>query len=76
MHDYVHSDRGSSFMLMELKDWLLSHNVSSSHTTPYNPIGNGQYERFNGTIWKTVCIHAILNLLETQFEAVSPDSHM
>ena len=75
MPGYVHSDRGSSFMSKELKDWLLSHKVPSSHTTPYNPRGNGQCERFNGIIWKTVCLarHAH-NLLETQWEAVLPDA--
>ena len=54
MPGYVHSDRGSSFMSKELKDWLLSQKVPSSHTTSYNPRGNGQCERFNGIIWKTV----------------------
>ena len=48
---YVHLDRGSSFMSQELKDWLHSKNVPTSRTSPYNPRGNGQCERFNGIIW-------------------------
>lgn len=33
--------------------------VNISTTTPYHPQGNGQYERFNGAIWKTV--HLLLH---------------
>jgi len=28
--------------------------VRKSRTTPYHPAGNGQVERFNGIIWKTL----------------------
>ena len=51
---YVHSDRGSSFLSKELKDWLHSKGVVTSRSTPYNPRGNGQVERFNDIIWTTV----------------------
>ena len=51
---YIHSDRGSSFMSKELKDFLTSYGVATSRTTAYNPQGNGQAEKFNGTIWKTI----------------------
>lgn len=51
---YIHSDRGSSFMSRELKEFLDSCGVASSRTTPYNPQGNGQAERYVGTIWKTI----------------------
>lgn len=51
---FIHSDRGSGFMSQELKAWLSNFGVVTSRTTPYNPRGNGQVERFNGTIWKTI----------------------
>ena len=43
---YVHTDRGRSFMAKELKDFLLERGVSSSRSTPYHPVGNGQCERY------------------------------
>ena len=51
---YIHSDRGSSFMSYELKQFLTSKGISTSRTTPYNPRGNGQVEKSNGTIWRAV----------------------
>ena len=51
---YIHSDRGSSFMSNNLKSWLHSMNIPTSRTTPYNPAGNGQCERYNQTIWKAI----------------------
>lgn len=51
---YLHSDRGTSFMSAEVKNFLNSRGIASSRTTPYNPRGNGQVERFNGTLWKAI----------------------
>ena len=51
---YIHSDRGSAFMSEELKSFLHSKGVASSRTTAYNPRGNGQVERLNGSLWKTI----------------------
>lgn len=51
---YIHSDRGTAFMSNELRHFLTSHGVACSRTTPYNPQGNGQVERLNGTLWKTI----------------------
>ena len=51
---YIHSDRGASFMSKELKEFLTSLGTATSHSTPYNPQGNGQVERYNGIIWKHV----------------------
>ncbi|XP_045766956.1 uncharacterized protein LOC123868459 [Maniola jurtina] len=51
---YIHSDRGSSFMSEEFKSFLRQSNIASSRTTPYNPQGNGQVERLNGTLWRTI----------------------
>ena len=53
---YVHSDRGQSFMSNELKNWLHSKGIATSRTTPYNPQGNGQVERYNGIIWRTITL--------------------
>lgn len=52
--DSIHSDRGSQFISCELKEFLWQHGVVITHSTPYHPIGNGQCERVNGTIWKTI----------------------
>lgn len=51
---FIHSDRGTSFMSKEIKEFLDSCGVASSRTTPYNPQGNGQAERYVGSIWKTI----------------------
>ena len=53
---YVHTDRGTSFMSKELKNFLLSKGISSSRSTPYHPQSNGQIEKTNGTIWKTITL--------------------
>ncbi|GFV40286.1 putative retrovirus-related pol polyprotein from transposon opus [Trichonephila clavipes] len=42
-----------------------------SHTTPYNPAGNGQVERYNGIIWKTIQLALRSNSMKTeQWEGV------
>lgn len=56
MPNFIHSDRGSSFMSQELKMYLSQKGVATSRTTPYHPIGNGQVERYNGIIWKAICL--------------------
>ena len=53
---YVHSDRGSSFMSEDVKQFFMRHGIATSRTTPYNPRGNSQCERYNGIIWKTVVL--------------------
>ncbi|KAG8173283.1 hypothetical protein JTE90_009856 [Oedothorax gibbosus] len=53
---YIHSARGTSFMSQELKSFLTSSGVATSRTTAYNPQGNGQVERYNGIVWKTVLL--------------------
>ena len=53
---YIHSDQGSNFMSYEFKSWLHSKGIPTSRTTRYNPRGNGQVERYNGIIWKTVLL--------------------
>ena len=51
---YVHSDRDSAFESQEFINFLQSWNIYKSRTSPYHPAGNGQIERFNGIIWKTI----------------------
>ena len=53
---FVHSDRGTSFLSTELRQFLHSRGVATSYSTPYNPRGNSQVERYNGIIWKAVSL--------------------
>ena len=56
MPAYIHSDRGSSFLSQETKTFLHNYGVVTSRTTPYNPEGNGQVERYNGVIWQSILL--------------------
>ncbi|GFW91327.1 hypothetical protein TNCV_737421 [Trichonephila clavipes] len=71
MPSFIHSDRGSSFMSHELKSFLTSQGIATSRTTSYNPAGNGQVERYNGIIWKTIQLALRSNSMKTeQWEGV------
>ena len=75
MPGYVHSDRGSSFMSKELKDWLHSKGIATSRTTPYNPEGNGQTERYNGIVMKAITLALRSRNLDIKFwKTVLPDA--
>ena len=75
MPAYIHSDRGAAFMSEELKQFLLSKGIASSRTTPYNPKGNGQVERYNGIIWKTILLALQTKGLSVEhWENVLPDA--
>ena len=50
----IHSDKGSGFISTSMRRYLNEMGINISTTTPYHPQGNGQCEKFNGTIWKTV----------------------
>ena len=54
MPAFVHSDRGLSLICHELWTYLAEKGVATSRTTPYNPAGNGQIEKCNGTVWRAV----------------------
>ena len=56
MPSSIHSDRGPSFMSTELRQFLHSKGIGQIRTTPYNPQGNGQVERLNGTIWGAITL--------------------
>ena len=72
---YVHSDRGSSFISRELKQYLNDRGVATSRSTPYHPTGNAQCERVNQTVWRTVKLTLRnLNLPELSWETVLPQS--
>ena len=71
---YVHSDRGPSLMSEELSTYLLERGIASSHSTAYNPRGNGQVERYVQTVWKAVLLSLKShNLPETEWETVLPE---
>jgi hypothetical protein len=58
-------------MSEELKQYLHSQGIATSRSTPYNPQSNGQVERLNATLWKsiTLCLRS-KNLEITQWELV------
>ena len=72
---YIHTDQGSNFMSKELKTFLLQKNIATSRTTPYNPQGNGQIEKFNGTLWKSVTLALqSRGLPQSNWQDVLPDA--
>jgi hypothetical protein len=61
-------------MTKELKDFCSNREIATSRTTPYNPCGNGQVERYNGIIWRGVTLALKSKELPvTQWETVLPD---
>ena len=48
--------QGSAFLSQELKEFLTRRGAATSKTTPYYLSGNGQCERYNGIIWKSVLL--------------------
>ena len=50
----IHSDRGTQFESHEMKTFLLNNGIIKSRTTPYRPQANGQCEKTNGTVLKTI----------------------
>ena len=73
--NYVHSDRGRQFISENLKSFLLAYGIGSSHSASYNPRGNGQCERYNGIIWKSIQLALkSKGLKQTQWESVLPEA--
>ncbi|XP_068229230.1 uncharacterized protein [Palaemon carinicauda] len=67
--------RGPSFISEDLKDFLMKKDVATSRTTPYNLKGNGQAEKYNGILWKTLTLALkTRNLDVSQWETVLPDA--
>jgi len=72
---YIHSDRGTSFLSKELREYLSRRGIASSKTTPYHPAGNGQVERYNGIVWEAVQLSIkSSNLPVAKWEMVLPDA--
>ena len=73
--DFIHSDRGKQFLSETVKSFLLASGIGSSHSSPYNPRGNGQCERYNGIIWRAVQLALRSKDLDiSQWEAVLPEA--
>ncbi|XP_041366948.1 uncharacterized protein LOC121381669 [Gigantopelta aegis] len=73
--NFIHSDRGASFMSQELKTYLSEKGIATSRTTPYHPNGNGQVERFNGIIWKSIRLGLKShNLPDSNWEVMVPEA--
>ena len=74
MPEMVHSDRAKDFLSTEMTDYLHSRGIATSKTSRYNPQGNGQVERLNGTLWKAVetTLHS-RKLNSSEWETVLPD---
>ena len=51
---YIHSDNGPSLICNELRDFLMKVGIAYSNAAIYNPRGNGQCERYNGIVCKSI----------------------
>ena len=73
MPSYIHSDRGTSFLSKEVREYLINLGIATCQTTPYHPQRNGQCEWYNGIMGKhTLLALASRNLKESQWETVLP----
>lgn len=68
---FIHSDNFTSLISNELRTHLLKLGIGYSNCSGYNPRGNGQVERYNGTVWKAIqCALKSRGLNENQWENV------
>ena len=72
---YAHSDRDSSFMSLDRKQYLSDRGIASSRSSFYHPTRNSQCERINQTVWRTVkFLLQTYNQPESCWEAVLPEA--
>ena len=70
---YVHSDRGKSFVSNEIVSFLHNLRIPTSKTSVYNTRSNGQCEKCNDIIWKSVQLSLKSRCLPiSQWEKVLP----
>ena len=50
----VNSDRKKSFMCTDIQQFLDCCGIEISHSSKYNPAGNGQNERYNGELQRLI----------------------
>lgn len=75
MPSYVHSDRGTAFLSAEVQEFLHVRGIATSRTTGYNPQGNGQVEKLNFTLWRTILLALkTKNLSVENWEQVLPQA--
>ena len=75
MPSFVHNDKAPDFLSVEVKQYLHSKGIATIKTSRYNPRGNGQCERYNGIIWRTITLALkSQNLPLTAWEIVLPDA--
>ncbi|KAA5553970.1 transposase family protein, partial [Pseudomonas aeruginosa] len=75
MPSYVHSDRGTAFLSAEVQEFLHVRGIATSRTTAYNPQGNGQVEKLNSTLWRTILLALkTKNLSVENWEQVLPQA--
>ena len=73
--EYIHNDRAKDFISEEAKQYLNSKGIANSKTSRYNSRGNGQIERYNGIVWKTVQLALESKKLSMgHWETVLPDA--
>ena len=71
---FVHSDNASYFTSRELKNYLFSRGIATSHSSIYHPQGNSQVERYSGIIWRSIRLALKSCGLDiTKRESVLPD---
>lgn len=73
--DIIHSDRGSAFTSGDYQRALHERGVATNYSSPYNPKGNGQVERYNGVLWRNIRLALHARKLPTEsWEMVLPDA--